>query len=50
MEVPRYWLAERERPWALARQITAADNVQALIAYGGPGCAGDTLHLHSKQG
>jgi hypothetical protein len=40
MEVPRYSLAERDRRWALARQITAAENVQALIAYGGPGCAG----------
>jgi hypothetical protein len=37
MEVPRYSLAERDRRWALARQITAAENVQALIAYGGPG-------------
>ena len=40
MEVPRYSLAERDRRWALARQITAAENVQALIACGGPGCAG----------
>jgi hypothetical protein len=40
MEVPRYSLAERDRRWALARQITVAENVQALIACGGPGCAG----------
>jgi hypothetical protein len=54
MEVPRHSLAERDRRWALARQITAAENVQALIACGGPGCAaipsastpgkGDALH------
>ena len=37
MEVPRYSLTERDRRWALSRQITAAENVQALIAYGGPG-------------
>jgi hypothetical protein len=51
MEVPSYSLAERDRRWALARQITAAENVQALIAYGGPGippplqqARGDALH------
>ena len=51
MEVPSYSLAERDRRWALARQITAAENVQALIAYGGPGTPststaskGDALH------
>jgi hypothetical protein len=40
MKVPRYSLAERNRHQALSRQITAAENVQALIAHGGPGCAG----------
>ena len=43
MEVPRYSLTERDRRWALSRQITAAENVQALIAYGGPGCASRRL-------
>jgi hypothetical protein len=50
MEVPRYSLAERDRRWALARQITVAENVQALIAYGGPRVRRDTLHPYSKQG
>jgi Xaa-Pro aminopeptidase len=40
METPGYSLAERDRRWALARQIMVAENVQALIAYGGPGCTG----------
>ena len=40
MEVPRYSLAERDRRWALSRQITAAENVKAVIAHGGPECAG----------
>lgn len=51
MGVPSYSLAERDRRWALARQITAAGNVQALIAYSGPGIPstptaskGDALH------
>lgn len=35
MEAPGYSLAERDRRWALARQIMAAENVQALIAHGG---------------
>ena len=39
MQVPRYSLAERDRRWALARRITAAQNVHAPIA-SGPGCAG----------
>ena len=47
MEVPSLLAAERDRRWALARQITAAENVQALIAYGGPGIP---PHLYSKQG
>ena len=47
MEVPSYSLAERDRRWALARQITAAGNVQALIAYSG---AGIPSTLCSKQG
>jgi NaMN:DMB phosphoribosyltransferase len=40
MELPGYSLAERDRRWVLARAIMAAENVQALIAYGGPECAG----------
>lgn len=48
MEVPRYSLAGRDRRWALARQITAAENVQALIAYRGPGCAGIPTSTASK--
>jgi hypothetical protein len=47
MEVPSYSLAERDWRWALARQITAAGNVQALIAYSG---AGIPSTLCSKQG
>jgi hypothetical protein len=47
MEAPSYSLAERDRRWALARQITAAENVQALIAYGGPGIPST---LYRKQG
>jgi Xaa-Pro aminopeptidase len=40
MAVPGYSLAERDRRWALARKLMAAENVEALIAYGGHGCAG----------
>lgn len=35
MKVPGYSLAERDRRWALAREIMAAEEVEALIAYGG---------------
>ena len=38
MEIPGYSLAERDRRWALAREIMAAEDVQALIAYGGSEC------------
>jgi Xaa-Pro aminopeptidase len=40
MEVPVYSLAERDRRWALARELMAAEGVDALIAYGGQECAG----------
>jgi Xaa-Pro aminopeptidase len=40
MEVPVYSLAERDRRWALARKLMAAEDVDALIAYGGQECAG----------
>jgi Xaa-Pro aminopeptidase len=40
MEVPVYSLAERDRRWALARKLMAADNVDALVACGGLECAG----------
>jgi Xaa-Pro aminopeptidase len=39
MEVPVYSLAERDRRWALARKLMAAEDVDALIAYGGQECA-----------
>jgi Xaa-Pro aminopeptidase len=39
MEVPVYSLAERDRRWALARKLMAAEDVDALIAYGGHECA-----------
>ncbi|MGW5686615.1 M24 family metallopeptidase [Nonomuraea sp. NPDC003754] len=39
MHVPTYSLAERDRRWALARQIMEAEGVQALIAYGEHECA-----------
>jgi Xaa-Pro aminopeptidase len=35
MEVPVYSLAERDRRWALARELMAAEGVDALITYGG---------------
>ena len=38
MDVPTYSLAERDRRWALAREIMAAEGVEALIAYGGHEC------------
>jgi Xaa-Pro aminopeptidase len=40
MEVPMYSLAERDRRWALARRLMAAENVDALVACGGLECAG----------
>jgi Xaa-Pro aminopeptidase len=40
MEVPVYSLAERDRRWALARKLMAAEGVDALIAYSGRGCTG----------
>jgi Xaa-Pro aminopeptidase len=39
MEVPVYSLAERDRRWALARKLMAAEDVEALITYGGNECA-----------
>jgi len=41
MEVPAYPLAERDRRWALARKLMAAEEVDALIAYGAHECAGE---------
>jgi len=35
MEVPVYSLAERDRRWALARKLMAAEDVDALIVFGG---------------
>jgi len=32
--VPTYSLAERDRRWALARELMAAEGVDALIVYG----------------
>jgi Xaa-Pro aminopeptidase len=40
MDVPTYSLAERDRRWALAREIMAAEETEALIAYGGHECTG----------
>ena len=34
MDVPTYSLAERDRRWALARQLMAAEEVEALACYG----------------
>jgi Xaa-Pro aminopeptidase len=42
MDVPVYSLAERDRRWALARKLMAAEDVDALIAYGACECAGTT--------
>jgi Xaa-Pro aminopeptidase len=39
ISVPQYSLAERDRRWALARDIMAADGLDALIAYGEHECA-----------
>jgi hypothetical protein len=40
MDVPVYSLAERDRRWALARKLMAAEDVSALIACGRHECAG----------
>lgn len=37
--VPGYSLAERDRRWALARELMAAEGVEALIVYGEHECA-----------
>jgi len=34
MDVPTYSLAERDRRWALARELMAAEEVEALVCYG----------------
>ncbi|MGV9805389.1 M24 family metallopeptidase [Micromonospora chersina] len=39
MDVPTYSTAERERRWSIAREIMAAEGVQALVAYGEHECA-----------
>ena len=38
MDVLTYSLAERDRRWALARQLMAAEEVEALVCYGEHGC------------
>jgi Xaa-Pro aminopeptidase len=38
VNIPTYSLAERDRRWALAREIMEAEGVQALIAYGEHEC------------
>jgi Xaa-Pro aminopeptidase len=40
MEIPEYSLAERDRRWALARKLMAAEDVEALIVHDGHDCAG----------
>jgi Xaa-Pro aminopeptidase len=40
MEVPVYSLAERDRRWALARKLMAAEDVDGLIAYSARECGG----------
>ncbi len=35
-QVPTYSLVERDRRWALAREIMAAEDVEALVVYGEP--------------
>jgi len=37
MDVPTYSLAERDRRWALARKLMAAEEVEALVCYGEDG-------------
>jgi hypothetical protein len=39
LQVPGYSLAERDRRWALARELMAAEGVEALIVYGEHECA-----------
>jgi Xaa-Pro aminopeptidase len=39
-QVPALSLAERDRRWALARELMAAEDVDALVAYGERECAG----------
>jgi len=39
MNVPTYSLAERDRRWRLARELMAAEDVEALICYGEHECA-----------
>jgi Xaa-Pro aminopeptidase len=56
MEVPGYSLAERDRRWALARKLMAAEHVDALIACGRHECAGaaglapDTYFSNARPG
>jgi len=38
MDVPSYSLAERDRRWALARDLMAAEGVEALVCYGEHEC------------
>jgi len=38
--VPQYSLAERDRRWAIARSVMAAEEVDALIVYGEHECTG----------
>jgi hypothetical protein len=49
MELPRYSLAERDRRWALARELMAAEEVEALIAYGGWARDGERHGLTAPQ-
>ncbi|GAA2010472.1 M24 family metallopeptidase [Catenulispora yoronensis] len=37
--IPQYSLAERDRRWALARELMAAEGVEALVVYGEHECA-----------
>jgi hypothetical protein len=50
MYVPRYSLAERDRRWALARELMAAEDVEALIACGEPECAGGVAFAPDAYG
>ena len=38
MDVPNYSQAERDRRWALARELMAAEEVEALVCYGEHEC------------
>lgn len=44
--VPAYSLAERDRRWALARELMAAEGVDALLVYGEREMVYPTLHAH----